>query len=105
MGPKDLYLIAYNIFCCVGWSTILALAVLSLSKGIPENGLVEALSNVYATESLGDILYYTQFAAVLEIVHAAVGLVRSPVIVTFMQVASRIWALLAVTYAPSAQSE
>jgi hypothetical protein len=105
MGPKDMYLIVYNLCCCVGWSTIFALSILSLSKGIPEDGLKEALANVYTTENLGAILYFTQFAAVLEIVHASVGLVRSPVIVTSMQVASRIWALLAVTYAPTAQSE
>jgi hypothetical protein len=34
-----------------------------------------------------------------------VGLVRSPVIVTAMQVMSRIVALVAVTYSPKAQSE
>lgn len=105
MTPKDMYLIVYNLCCCVGWSTILALSALSLSKGVPQDGVKEALSNVYATEHLGGLLFYTQSAAVLEVVHAAVGLVRSPVIVTAMQVASRIWALLAVTYSPNAQSK
>jgi very-long-chain (3R)-3-hydroxyacyl-CoA dehydratase len=104
MTPKDMYLIVYNLCCCVGWSTIYAQSILSLVKGIPEDGLKEALANMYnSTENLADLLFYTQSAAVLEIVHAAVGLVRSPVIVTTMQVASRIWALLAVTYSPNAQ--
>jgi very-long-chain (3R)-3-hydroxyacyl-CoA dehydratase len=105
MGPKDMYLIVYNLCCCGGWSLIFLLAVSSLSKGIPEDGVVEALSNVYGTGNLSDLLFYTQSAAILEIIHAAIGLVRSPVIVTAMQVSSRIWALLAVTYSPNAQSK
>ncbi|KAL3935076.1 MAG: hypothetical protein SGARI_003121, partial [Bacillariaceae sp.] len=109
MSPKDMYLIVYNLCCCAGWSTILVLLILSLSKSITEDNLSlkDALVTVYSTSesNLGDVLYYTQFAAILEIVHAAVGLVRSPVIVTSMQVASRIWALLAVTYAPTAQTQ
>jgi hypothetical protein len=106
MTPKDTYLIVYNLCCCVGWSTIFALTILTLLKGIPEDGLKEALANVYnSTENLGSLLFFTQTAAVLEIVHAAIGLVRSPVIVTSMQVSSRIWALLAVTYSPNAQSK
>jgi very-long-chain (3R)-3-hydroxyacyl-CoA dehydratase len=46
-----------------------------------------------------------QTAALLEIVHAAMGIVRSPVIVTAMQVSSRIFALVAVLYAPTSQSK
>jgi very-long-chain (3R)-3-hydroxyacyl-CoA dehydratase len=106
MTPNDTYLIVYNLCCCVGWSTIFASSILSLFKGIPEDGLKEALANVYnSTGTLAGLLFFTQSAAVLEIVHAAIGLVRSPVIVTTMQVASRIWALLAVTYSPNAQSK
>jgi hypothetical protein len=59
-----------------------ALSILSLSKGIPQDGLKDALANMYhsSTEYLGVLLFYTQLAAVLEIVHAGVGLVRSPVL-------------------------
>ena len=34
-----------------------------------------------------------QTAAVMEVIHAALGIVRSPVMVTATQVASRIWIL------------
>jgi very-long-chain (3R)-3-hydroxyacyl-CoA dehydratase len=105
MGPKDLYLIVYNLCCCVGWSIIFASAVLSLFTGITSNGLSEALANVYDTGSIPNLLFYTQSAAVLEIFHAAAGLVRSPVFVTAMQVSSRIFALMAVTYSPIAQGK
>lgn len=113
MLPKDMYLIVYNLSCCAGWLLILVSAIQSLVNGIPSVGLKEALANVYSNgeitppvmNSLGDLLFFTQSAALLEIVHAAVGLVRSPVMVTAMQVMSRIVALLAVTYSPTAQSQ
>jgi very-long-chain (3R)-3-hydroxyacyl-CoA dehydratase len=105
MGPKEMYLIVYNICACVGWSVVLASALQTLAKGVPEDGLWEALSNVYATEGLAAVLTYSQTAALLEILHAAVGLVRSPVVVTAMQVMSRIVALVAINYSPEAQSK
>jgi very-long-chain (3R)-3-hydroxyacyl-CoA dehydratase len=105
MGPKEIYLILYNVCACVGWSLVLALALKTLSAGIGEDGLVETLSNVYATEGLAAILTYSQTAALLEILHAAMGLVRSPVLVTAMQVSSRIVALVAINYSPEAQSK
>ena len=108
-----MYLIVYNLSCCAGWLLILVSTVQSLVNDIPSDGFKNALANVYSngeinppvTNSLGDLLFFTQSAALLEIVHAAVGLVRSPVMVTAMQVMSRIVALLAVTYSPTAQSE
>jgi very-long-chain (3R)-3-hydroxyacyl-CoA dehydratase len=105
MGPKEIYLIIYNLLACVGWSLVLALAVKSLLKGIPEDGLIESLANVYRTDELATILTYSQTAALLEIVHAGLGLVRSPVAITAMQVGSRIVALVAIMYSPQAQSE
>jgi len=115
MVPKEIYLIAYNLSCCAGWSLILVSVFQFLANDIPQHGLKEALANVYSngdiaiqilssTNPVGDLLFYTQSAALLEIVHAAVGLVRSPVMVTTMQVMSRIVALVAVTYSPKAQT-
>ncbi|MGK3733578.1 MAG: hypothetical protein ACI8RD_001832 [Bacillariaceae sp.] len=118
MSPKDMYLIVYNMSCCAGWSMILISALQSLANGIPQDGVFESLANVYgasytmpmqvlssSTIALADLLFITQSAALLEIVHAAVGLVRSPVLVTAMQVFSRIVALVAVTYSPQAKSK
>jgi len=113
-----MYLIVYNMSCCAGWSMILISALQSLANGIPQDGVFESLANVYgasytmpmqvlssSTIALADLLFITQSAALLEIVHAAVGLVRSPVLVTAMQVFSRIVALVAVTYSPQAKSK
>ena len=108
MGLKDAYLIAYNSLCCVGWAVVFGLAVLSVVTGLREEDklpLREVLANVYATEGLAQMLIISQTAALLEIVHAAVGLVRSPVLVTAMQVMSRIVALVAVVNSVEAQSK
>lgn len=113
MGPKEMYLIVYNLSCCIGWSLILLSALQSLASNVDTNGLKESLANVYSNvdismpsvNSLGDLLFITQSAALLEIVHATVGIVRSPVLVTAMQVMSRIVALVAVTYSPEAQAQ
>ena len=105
MGPKEVYLILYNLCACVGWSVVLALAVKTLVAGVPEDGLKESLSNVYAAEGLAMYLTYSQTAALLEIAHAGLGLVRSPLMVTAMQVGSRIVALIAVNGSLEAQSE
>lgn len=117
MGPKEIYLIVYNLGCCAGWSLILLSVVQSLASDVSQDGVFESLANVYGNSSmsiiqalglnlsLGDLLFITQSAALLEIIHAAVGLVRSPVMVTSMQVFSRIVALAAVTYSPKAQSK
>jgi hypothetical protein len=105
MGIKELYLILYNVCACAGWSVVLALALKTLALGVPQDGLVETLSNVYGTEGLAMFLTYSQTAALLEIVHAGLGLVRSPVLVTAMQVGSRIVALIAVNGSIEAQSK
>ena len=123
LGPKDLYLIVYNAACCLGWAYVLALGIPSLlaSVAASDASLLDALKNAgselyFATPatagwsdesipSLQFVLTLVQSAAVLEIVHAMVGLVRSPVFVTTLQVGSRIVALHMVNTSPRAQCE
>jgi very-long-chain (3R)-3-hydroxyacyl-CoA dehydratase len=108
MNPKDLYLVLYNLLCSAGWALIWFHAVRTVVVGLsapappsPE-GVLEAFAAVYGPQ-METMLWYTQGAALLEIVHALLRLVRSPVLVTAMQVMSRIVALVAVVYAPTAQ--
>jgi len=104
-GLKDIYLVTYNSLCCIGWACVWVLAVQSLSTNLSTNSLSvwEALANVY--EPVHQVLFYSQCAALLEIVHAAVRLVRSPVLVTAMQVMSRIVALFALVNSTRAQNQ
>jgi very-long-chain (3R)-3-hydroxyacyl-CoA dehydratase len=103
MGPKDAYLILYNSLCYAGWATVWSLAVQSVVKDLAGKGLLAALASVYVAPTLALMLTVSQCAALLEIMHAATGLVRSPVMVTAMQVMSRIVALVAIVYSPAAQ--
>jgi very-long-chain (3R)-3-hydroxyacyl-CoA dehydratase len=109
MGLKDGYLILYNFSCCIGWAAVWGLSVLSLASNVPKLGVIDAFANVYNDDEYGSllatILTVAQVAALLEIVHAAIGFVRSPVAVTFMQVMSRIVALFAIYFSPNAQSK
>ena len=105
IGVKEVYLLAYNATCAVAWALVLRLAIQTLMEDIPEHGIKDALANVYATKELAMLLMWAQLAAILEILHSAVGLVRSPVIVTFMQVSSRVVALFALVNSPNAQGE
>jgi very-long-chain (3R)-3-hydroxyacyl-CoA dehydratase len=104
MGPKDMYLILYNSLLSAGWAIVWLFAVHSVATDVAAgNGLFTALTSVYAAPSLALMLTVCQSAALLEIFHAAAGLVRSPVMVTAMQVMSRIVALVAIVFSPAAQ--
>lgn len=87
-GVSKAYLVTYNVVQLLGWSYLLARAVAHLASGRP-------VADLYSDVST--ILQVFQTGAVLEILHAATGLVRSSVQVTVQQVFSRIyitWAIL-----------
>ncbi|KAL7567360.1 hypothetical protein ACA910_010256 [Epithemia clementina (nom. ined.)] len=103
---KDLYLLAYNGACCLGWAGVLVLAVLEFCKTVVGSGVGAASAALYGqAPNLAFLLTAVQSAAVLEIVHAAVGLVRSPALVTAMQVSSRLVALYALVHSSQAQEQ
>lgn len=83
------YLTLYNVLSAAGWGYVLYLALENLkSGGTP----AEAWAN------LGLPLTVVQSTMALEIFHALLGLVRSPVFVTFMQVTSRLVVVWGATY-------
>lgn len=77
---KDQYLIAYNALSCVLWFGVLGRTILLLP--------LVGHENVYG--GVGEYTKLTQTLALLEIVHIALGLLRSSLITTVIQVASRI---------------
>ena len=77
------YLLFYNLVLAILWLQVL---VETIKTG--------NFANVY--EKTFPTLMIAQTAAVMEIVHAFFGLVKSPVILTFFQVFSRIWTFWAV---------
>lgn len=75
------YLVVYNLMCLTLWSIALMTGV----RGYMDKGL----RGVWG--SSGSFILVGQFAMALEIVHAVLGLVRSPVLTTSIQVMSRLW--------------
>ncbi|KAI5209697.1 hypothetical protein AUEXF2481DRAFT_30461 [Aureobasidium subglaciale EXF-2481] len=77
---KTGYLVLYNAVSTILWGTILGRVLLIAS--------VHGTKYVYP--GVGEFAKWTQTLALLEVVHAAVGIVRAPLLTTLMQVASRI---------------
>ena len=77
---SKLYLVAYNSLQTLGWSYLLYQTCCHLAAGKSVSSLYEATSTT---------LQIFQTAALLEILHAMLGLVRSSVQVTVQQVWSR----------------
>lgn len=85
--PKDAksaYLIVYNLLLAAGWSYVLSQCVL---------GTLEGRSTHQLGKDVEIPLKLSQTAAVLEIAHSLLKLVRSPFMTTITQVFSRVWLL------------
>lgn len=88
---KSLYLLAYNAISLLLWS-IVTLRALVLIPTLSSHGKLYGLY-----EALFQLLRFTQTIAILEVAHAALGLVRASPVTTAMQVASRlmlVWGVL-----------
>lgn len=81
MGLGKIYLTLYNLGMAAGWSAILFKLVRHLASGGDVAG---------AFSQVEQLLVVCQTGAVMEIIHAKLKLVRSPVATTFLQVLSRL---------------
>lgn len=115
------YLLAFNALSAVAWGYLLYLTLWFIFT--PRTALEKAsnprvtvlgqsahgaaplswlarfgdhLSGAYDFHGLGEATKYVQTLAVMEVVHAAIGIVRSPVGTVASQVASRLWAVWGV---------
>jgi len=89
MSLSVAYLFSYNAVQLAGWLWLLILTVKSVViNGVPPTEIFP----VIATE-----LKIFQTLAILEVVHSAIGLVRSPPVVTAVQVSSRLFLVWGVT--------
>lgn len=82
------YLLVYNLFSAAGWAFVLYLALSSL---------MNQAAPVAAWSRLGPTLCLVQSAAILEVLHSAFNLVRSPVVTVVVQVLSRLCVLWGYT--------
>ncbi|GAA5829708.1 hypothetical protein JCM5353_005204 [Sporobolomyces roseus] len=98
---KTTYLISYNLASALAWGYVLSLVIkhmsgedgyTSLKEATGVQGGVETLLKRASTafDHFGDKVQWVQTAAILEAVHSATRLVRSPLGTTVAQIASRL---------------
>ncbi|KAE9416231.1 hypothetical protein Angca_003527 [Angiostrongylus cantonensis] len=90
MNPRQLYLFLYNSVQFAGWGVVLSKTLFGLAKEL-------SFLQLYKSVQIEVELFQT--LAILEVIHAMLGLVRSPVGTTLMQVFSRVtlvWPILHV---------
>ncbi|CAF0759490.1 unnamed protein product [Brachionus calyciflorus] len=92
---SDYYLILYNVILTVGWSLILYVTVQTGLTWKTQNDVLTS-KNLYKNNEF--LLQIFQTAALLEVVHAAIGIVRSNPVLVFVQVLSRITVVWFVAY-------
>ncbi|GAB2283211.1 Very-long-chain (3R)-3-hydroxyacyl-CoA dehydratase PASTICCINO 2 [Dionaea muscipula] len=85
---KRLYFSIYNWVVFYGWAQVLYFAVKTIKESGPEH--------VYNT--VEKPLFLAQSAAILEIVHSLIGLVRSPISATLPQISSRLFLIWGILY-------
>ena len=101
------YLACYNFLSALAWLAVLRAMFLHFSaaagaaRGTPLSRLWASLPGASRGlyDSVGGLLTVVQAAALLEIAHAALGLVRSPLATTALQVCARLTVLVGVTRA------
>jgi len=90
VGPLvTAYLLAYNLLAAAAWSYVLFLIGMHLAA----DGSIYTL---YAP--IHRALYFAQSLAILEVLHAMLGFVPSPVATTALQVASRLMLVWGIFY-------
>lgn len=85
---RRLYLSVYNWAVFAGWAQVLFFALKTLKES--------SYTEVYA--AVEKPLQLAQTAAVLEIIHGLVGLVRSPISATLPQIGSRLYVTWGILY-------
>ncbi|KAF3330524.1 very-long-chain (3R)-3-hydroxyacyl-CoA dehydratase PASTICCINO 2A-like protein [Carex littledalei] len=85
---KRIYLAIYNWAVFSGWLQVLIFAI----KALNESGPAAVYDNVEKP------LQLAQTAAILEIIHGLIGLVRSPVSATLPQIGSRLFVTWGILY-------
>ncbi|BGP58140.1 hypothetical protein JCM8202_006158 [Rhodotorula sphaerocarpa] len=100
-GAVKLYLTAYNAAAAAAWSYVLyrvaahmggADGLTGLREWAGLQGTAETMlkRSRTAVDAAGEVVKWVQTSALLEVVHAGTGLVRSPIGTTVAQVASRL---------------
>ena len=85
MALSKAYLLTYNLTQFCGWAYLMYRLLPHLLLQVKSTNLIPARNPNFVYEELGDHIKLIQTAAILEIIHAVLGLVRSNPMVTAMQ--------------------
>ncbi|GLE01747.1 hypothetical protein PINS_up010585 [Pythium insidiosum] len=98
MGLLQTYLLLYNAASALAWAHILAATITTIWSAHANGDVADWGTTAAAVwRAVGDEVRVVQTVAALEIVHAVLGIVRSPVVNAVMQAAARMWLLWAIT--------
>ena len=86
MGISKAYLLAYNVSQFCGWTYLMYRLLPYLTLQVNSTTFFPAKNPTSLYVELGDHVKLLQMAAILEIVHAAIGIVRSNPMVCAVQV-------------------
>ena len=103
----NVYLVSYNVLSALGWSLVLYRTIAHLrgtsqSNTLPfiwvPSFLPASFTPLYTRacttyDAVGTTTAYVQTGAVLEVLHVLLGLVRSPLPTTIVQVSSRLFSV------------
>lgn len=91
MAAKTIYLVAYNTVSLLLWDYLTLYAVAGLTESVSETRLASLYSD------LMPVLAATQTLAVLEVLHAVLGLVRASPVATATQIGGKnlvVWTVM-----------
>ena len=91
----DFYLIAYNLVLTGGWFVILYVTLQTMFTWKTNSDWISSKGLFKNVEFL---LYIFQTAALMEVLHAAIGLVRSNPVLVLLQVLSRLLVVWLIFY-------
>jgi len=97
MTPIKSYLFLYNLTCCIGWLALLYLMFSSLNFSSSSFSLANFRKIFSSTLNLPHVattVLIVQFLAILEVFHSIFHFVKSPAIITTIQVGSRVACLV-----------
>ena len=93
------YLVLYNVLSTLGWVYVLVrtLAVVLIPTGAAGSSTLEGRAAAAYAQVGAETAFVQSFAA-LEVLHVLLGLVRSPLVTTLIQVGSRLYLVWGITY-------
>ena len=104
MKISKLYIILYNAVMLGGWAFVYGKGLLRYGRTLASGEAASKLSGELLWEEYGEWLFLFQMLMLLDVVNSLLRIVRSPVVTTVMQIASRILVIAILKLFPQART-